>query len=167
MAIPVRQGYSGLQIGLHWVVALLIAAQFLFHDPMEEAWDAVRDGLAVPESAAFGANMHAAFGALILLLALARIYLRVTRGGPDLPANEPAPLKLLAKATHGLIYLLIVGLPLGGMAAWLGGVKQAAQVHGLGAEVLFWLVVLHVAGALVQQFVFKTNIMSRMTIAEK
>lgn len=34
MAVPVRKGYSTLQIGLHWVIALLIAVQILYHEPM-------------------------------------------------------------------------------------------------------------------------------------
>ena len=167
MPAPVCKGYSTLQIGLHWAVAILIAVQFLFHDPMEDAWDALRDGGAIPAEAAFGANVHAIVGLTILVLSLSRLYLRFTRGVPPLPEDEPAPLKLVANGTHVLLYALIIGMPLGGAAAWFLGVAPAAWLHGLGAPVLFFLVLLHIVGGLFQKFVLKSNVLTRMAVPEK
>jgi cytochrome b561 len=167
MAVPVRKGYSALQIGLHWLVALLIVFQFLFHDPMEKAWDALRDGLTVPADSVFGSNLHAATGLLILVLALLRLGLRFRRGAPALPGNEPALLKMVANGTHVLLYALIIAMPLGGAAAWFLGVAPAARVHGLAATVLFWLAALHILGAFFQQFVLRTNILARMAVPEE
>lgn len=167
MAVVARKGYSSLQIGLHWLIALLILAQFLFHDPMEEAWDAVREGLAIPADSVFGSNLHAVVGLLVLALALVRLALRLTRGVPALPANDPAPLRLLAHVTHILLYALVIAIPLGGAAAWFGGIAPAARVHGLAATALFWLALLHIVGALFQQFVLRTNILSRMAVPER
>ena len=50
---------------------------------------------------------------------------------------------------------------------WAGGIKQAAPIHGLAANLLFVLVLIHIAGALYQRFVLKTDVMSRMAIPEK
>lgn len=167
MATQARKGYSRLQISLHWIIAALIAVQILYHDPMEEAWDAVRDGLAVPASVSFGVTVHVIVGVSVLLLALLRLGVRFTLGAPSLPAEEPAPLRLAANATHVVLYVLMVAVPLGGLAAWVGGVVPAAGVHGLAANILFWLVVLHILGALYQRFVLKSDVLTRMVVPEK
>lgn len=167
MATQAPKGYSRLQIALHWIIALLIAVQILYHDPMEEAWDAVRDGLAVPAEVTFGVTVHVVVGVSVLLLALLRLGVRFTHGAPALPAEEPAPLRLAANATHVVLYILMIAIPLGGLAAWVGGVKPAAGIHGLAANVLFWLVVLHILGALYQRFVLKSDVMTRMVTPQK
>ena len=155
-------GYSLAQIILHWGVVVLVICQFLFSDAMENAWDAVREGAAVPADVATGANLHAAAGIAILVMALMRLFLRFTRGAPALPSSLAPPLALLAKVTHFLLYALIIGLPLGGAAAWLGGVAPAARVHGLGANILFWVAILHALGALYEHFVMRTDVLRRM-----
>lgn len=155
-------GYSLAQIVLHWAVVVLIIFQYLAHDAMEAAWDALRDGAAIPDDILLGANLHAAAGMTVLILALIRLFLRFTRGAPALPSNLSPPLAFVAKATHFLLYALIIGLPIGGAAAWLGGVAVAARVHGLGANVLFWVAIIHVLGALYEHFVVKSDVLRRM-----
>lgn len=161
-AKPRPQGYSGLQIGLHWAVALLILIQFLGAEGIEEAWDAVRDGGAAVTTS--GVVLHIGVGIAVLALALWRIALRATRGAPDLPAEEPAPLRFIAAATHALIYVLLIGLPISGALAWFGGVDPAIYVHRIGKTVLLVLIGLHVAGAFFQQFVLKTGVLTRMAV---
>lgn len=154
--------YSRTQIVLHWTVAVLILAQYLFSDGIERAWRAFTRG----ENAAAAdlplAYMHATFGVAVLLLAAARLWLRATRGVPPLPTDDPAPLRLLAHATHGLIYLLIFIVPFSGAAAWFLGIKGAIAAHLLGKTVLMYVVALHIAGALVQHFFFRTDVLRRM-----
>lgn len=162
MTHPVRNGYSLAQIVLHWAVVVLVIAQYLGHDAMEDAWDTIRDGGTPSAETLFGANMHAAIGATILVLALIRLYLRFTRGAPPVPKENPAPLRFVAKATHVLLYALIIGLPLGGAAAWFFGVAPAAGVHSLGTKVLFFVAILHVLGALYEHFVAHTDVLKRM-----
>lgn len=164
MATTVRKGYSALQIGLHWTVALLIVAQFLGHDGIAAAWDAFKDGAAVaPAQLAY---LHVIVGLSILMLALWRLWLRFSRGVPPAPETGHPALRLLAKATHVAIYALIIGMPLGGAAAWFLGIEPAAAAHSLAAAALFWLVILHVAGALVEQFVLKSGVLARMAVSE-
>lgn len=152
--------YSRAQIALHWVVFLLIALQYLFHDAILEAWDTLRDGGEIAFSPLVAAHVFG--GLLILALVLWRLALRLTRGAPPLPEEEPAPLKLIAQLTHLGLYALMLLMPVTGALAWFGGIGSMADVHGLLRLLLLALVALHVAGALYQQLVLKTDIMSRM-----
>lgn len=154
------QGFSRLQIALHWVVFLLIVAQFVFHEPISDAWEALSKGQEVDPSPLVG--LHVFGGILILALVVLRLYVRLTRGAPALPAEEPAPLKFVAHITHWALYALMLLLPLSGIGAWFAGAEQAAEVHETFKGLLLILVLLHVLGALFQQFVLKTNIMERM-----
>lgn len=159
-------GYSTLQISLHWAVVLLVLFQFLANGAMGDAWDAVREGAPVPPADVLGSNAHAGAGILVLLLAIGRIFLRLARGAPPPPENEATPLRILAHATHGLIYLLLFLVPLSGMAAWFGGVHAAIGVHLIGKTVLMWLIFLHIAGALMQHFVFRSPVLRRMMVPD-
>lgn len=162
MSRAAPNGFSLAQIILHWLVVALIIFQFLAHDAMEEAWDALGDGQQPAADILFGANLHAAAGITILVLALIRLYLRFTRGVPALPSTLAPPLAMVAKVTHFLLYALIIGLPIGGAAAWLGGIRPAAEIHGLGANILFWVAIIHALGALYEHFIAKTDVLRRM-----
>ena len=80
------KGYSSAQIGLHWIIALLIALQFLFNEPMGEAFDSALEGEVPPFSWAVWA--HIAGGIAILALVLWRVALRRSRGAPPPPEGE-------------------------------------------------------------------------------
>jgi cytochrome b561 len=155
-------GYSRAQVALHWTVLVLVAFQFLAHDGIEEAWRAFRRGQPTPADAAVLTYMHIGGGTLVLLLALARIYLRMTRGAPAPPANEPKLLQLAAEAVHLLIYALLLLLPLSGAVAWFAGIEAAADAHEWLKNVLLAAIALHVAGALFQHFVRRSGVLMRM-----
>lgn len=152
--------YSRLQIALHWIIFLLIAAQFILHEPIAQAWHKIEDGLPFEFHPLIAAHVFG--GLLILVLVAWRIILRVKKGAPELPAEEPAALKLAAKATHLGLYILMLLMPISGAVAWFGGVFNAAEAHEVMKALMLLLIALHIAGALYQQFVLKTNIMSRM-----
>ena len=155
-------GYSPTQVALHWIVVALVVFQFVAHDGVEEAWRAFVRGETSSTDSAPLAYMHVVAGILVLLAALARIYLRVTRGAPPPPADEPRVLQFLAEAVHGLIYLLLLSLPVSGAVAWFLGVRPAGAVHSLLTNVLLAAIVLHVAGALFQHFVRRSGVLMRM-----
>jgi cytochrome b561 len=157
-----RTGYSALQIRLHWAVVALVLLQFLAAGGMEAAWDAYRDGQAAPSGTAGLAYLHIAVGATIFVLVAWRVILRLRLGAPPLPASEPAVLKFLAHATHGLLYLLLLALPLSGSAAWFLGAEPAAGAHVVGKTVLLVLIGLHIAGALFQHLVLRSDVLRRM-----
>lgn len=153
-------GYSRTQIALHWTIAVLVLAQFLNDDAIGAAWRALRRGT----EAAGGAlvTAHVVVGIAILALVVWRIALRLNRGAPPPPADEPRPLQIVAAATHGTLYLLLLAVPLTGIAAWFGGIGPAAGLHGMLKTALMLLVVLHIAGALYQRFVLKSDVVTRM-----
>ncbi len=156
--------YSIPQRVLHWGMALLILFNLLFTEGMETWNRAVRKGLEITPEMVSSANIHAYVGIAILVLVVIRLGLRFVQGVPDLPSEEPPVLKLVATATHALLYLLMIALPLTGMAKYYFGQNTAGDIHADVLKVILWaLIVLHVAGALVQKFYFKTDVLDRMT----
>lgn len=143
---PVKPtAYSGAQVALHWMVAVLILCQYLFAESMEAAWRAWRRSGAAEPSA--GATVHMVFGLAVLALAVLRVAIRFRRGAPPVPADHPLVMRLLANATHLVLYALLFVMPLSGAAAWFGGVGGAALVHVLAKNVLLAFMGLHVLGA--------------------
>ncbi len=153
-------GYSRSQILLHWAVAALIAAQFLFSEGIEDAWRSLRQGVEPVFDPMILA--HVAGGVLIGVFVVWRLVLRFTRGAPPPPEQEAPLLKLAAHAMHWTLYALMLGLVATGGAAWFGGVGAATGLHGALAPMLMILSLLHVAAALFHQFVLKTNLLARM-----
>jgi len=154
--------YSKTQIWLHWSIAVLILVQFLAHDGMEHVWRAWRRGQEASPGDVPLAYMHVVLGLTVLALAAWRLWLRTTRGVPSVSGMEHKALRLLAKATHLVIYGLIFIVPLSGAAAWFLGVPGAGLVHVLGKNILLYVVLLHTAGALVQHFVLRSDVLRRM-----
>ena len=158
--MPAPSGYSRIQIRLHWIIAFLIVLQFVLHEPIAKAWDAIEAGQEFTFSLLI--PLHVFGGLLILALAAWRISVRAKRGAPALPEKEPAPLKIAAHITHFALYAMMVLMPVSGAVAWFGGQEGAADAHEAMKALLLLFFFLHVAGALFQQFVLKTNIMDRM-----
>jgi cytochrome b561 len=155
-----RSGYSGLQIALHWLIAILIPLAWLSSEGAEEAWDAVEDGAAAPAFVP-----HVAFGLAILALVLVRLIVRLRRGVPEAPG---VPGSLQVKAAdwgHRLIYLLMIMVPLGGISIWFGGMDNG-DIHGFFANVLMLVVLGHALVALYHQYVVKDGLLRRMMKAE-
>lgn len=153
-------GYSKAQIRLHWIMAALIVAQFVFHEQIVAAWDALANGQTADINLLVRA--HVIGGILVLLLVVWRLALRFRRGAPPLPEKEHPALKFIAHLVHGSLYALMIVLPLSGMAAWFGGVEVADFVHTTLKLTLLALVLLHVAAAIYQQFVLRTGLIARM-----
>lgn len=167
--------YGVVAISFHWVMALLVVVMLGVGLYMAE--------LPLSPTKFEIYQMHKSAGVLVLLLAVGRLAWRVTHPGPVLPAGTPGWQKGLAHATHWSLYLLLLGLPLTGWlfsdamgyhpnlfgvplpvlmqpnAEWGAELKEA---HEIGASVLMFLLGLHVAGALKQHFVAKTDVLQRM-----
>jgi cytochrome b561 len=157
-------GYSRTQIALHWIVVALVAAQYIFKDAIANAWFAWHQELPF----AFDPRIlaHIVVGQLILVLIGWRLVLRMKRGAPPSPEDEPAPLRAIAKISHAGFYVILAALSVSGAAAWFGDIVQAAQLHNLLKTVLLALVVLHVLAALLHHVVLKTDVMRRMIRSE-
>jgi cytochrome b561 len=159
------KGYSTAQILLHWAIALLIALQFLFNDPIGSAFRQMTRGTVPPFSWAVWA--HIAVGIVILLLVLWRFGLRLTRGAPPAPEGGPAILHTGASLAHWALYALMLALPLSGLVAWFGALRTAGDAHEVMGNLLLALVALHVAAALWHQFGLKDHLLLRMMRPER
>lgn len=158
--MPQPKGYTRTQIALHWVVFLLVAAQFVFADNISNAYRSfIREGTFEPSALVFS---HIAFGVLVLLLVVWRMAIKARRGAPPLPENEHPLLKLAAHGAHLALYgLLIVMVASGGMA-WFAGQRWAGDAHEIIKALLMVLIILHVVGALFQHFYLKSDVLNRM-----
>ena len=154
------QGYSATQIALHWGVAVLVAGQYIFKDAISGAWTAIREG----REYAFDPLIlaHVAGGVLILALIAWRLALRLKRGAPPPPENEPAPLKTLSHIAHWAFYALLAAMSVTGLLAWFGDVTTAAQAHNVLKVALLALIVLHVLAIPFHRLILKNNVMQRM-----
>jgi cytochrome b561 len=157
-------GYSATQISLHWAVVLLVAFQYLGHDGIEASWQERNQRM--PAQIVVLTYLHITAGITVFLLASARVYLRVTRGVPPPPPDEPRLLHYLAEAVHAAIYLLLFLMPITGSAAWFYDWELAADAHEVLQTGLLGAIGLHISGALFQHFVLRSNVLIRMFSAD-
>jgi cytochrome b561 len=152
-------GYSGLQIGLHWLIAILIVIAWFTGEGAGEAMEAVEDG------GVAGFVPHVAVGLAILALVVVRVLVRLGRGAPAAPGAPGSLSVMAADWGHRLIYLLMIAVPLGGVATFFLGL-DVGEVHELAANVLMLVVLGHALMALYHQYVLKDGLLRRMMKAE-
>jgi len=153
-------GYSRAQILLHWLGAVLVIASFVTHDGMIAAAKAVKEGSYSGPDAVI--VTHVASGITVFILVLWRLGLLTRRGLPALPEEEPAILRGLAALVKLLLYAIMIVMPVSGVLNWFGGVLIARQLHLLMEPVVPLTVLLHLIGALYQQFWLKSGVLTRM-----
>lgn len=161
--MPAPQTYSRSQVWLHWTVAAVVVVQYVFKDAISTAWDAVRSGAAVGFDPLIA--LHVVGGFAILGLMAWRLALRVTHGVPPSDDRKRPVLKQAALIAHWAFYALLIALSVTGGLAWFGKIEAAAAAHGVLKTALIILVGIHVLAALFNQFILKTNVMSRMSLA--
>lgn len=157
---PSPTSYGTAQKALHWAVVLLIGAQYLLFDRIGRTFNTLlREGVAGYDATMIG---HIMIGVAILLAVLARLVLRLRHGVPALPETSPALLTRLAHGVHVLLYALLLALPASGLIAWFGAFGGMGELHGALTTILLAVIALHVAGALVHQFILKDNLIRRI-----
>ncbi len=128
-------------------------------------------------------GLHKSFGALILIIAIARIVWRLKEG--SIPPASPVAVwqDKLAKAIHGILMLATLAMPVSGIAMSVGGGRGAdifgwqfiaegdkiawlqelgGTIHGASVNIIIAALVLHIAGAIKHQAVNKDGTISRM-----
>ena len=168
--------YNAIAKSLHWLIVVLLVAQFAV------AWtmpDIQRDTKPVDLIA-----WHLSVGTFILLVMLVRLVWRMISTVPPAPANLPPLLQGVSRATHVLLYALLIVLPVLGWInanarGWtvqlFGAIplpslvaqgspfgREMGDIHQLAAMVLFGAAGLHVLGALYHRFVLKDLLLQRM-----
>jgi cytochrome b561 len=160
-AIP----FSVPQRVLHWSVALLVFFNLLFPGGMKAWRHVVRSGGTPSANDISAANIHAYVGIAILGLATVRLVLRVTQGIPPEASQEPRLFRIAARIAHFALYFLLFAMPLTGIVAYYFGIDTAGSLHAGVLQVILWVLIgAHVAGVLVHQFYWRTNVLRRMTI---
>lgn len=169
-------GYGRVAKVLHWLVAVLLAAQFALGWVMPDVHRGTK-----PEGLIF---WHVSIGMLLLAVVVIRFVWRLVEPVPLLTGGMPPWQVAVARLTHWLLYaVLVVQLVLGwanasarGWVVDLFGVvpmpwimpsgsragMQAGDIHGTVAWVVLALVGLHVAAALYHQFIRRDNLLQRM-----
>ena len=154
------QKYSNLQIWLHWMVLILIVVQFVFHEPIAQAFDRRLEGQEFEPSALIG--LHLMFGGAIFLLIVTRLWVRNEKGVPTYPKGNALLMEIASKVVHWSFYVVLLLLPLSGGFAWFQLSEGASNAHELLKTVLLLLVLLHVGASFFHYFVLKSNLFKRM-----
>ena len=161
---------------LHWLMALMIIAMLF-----------IGAGLAasVSERHEWLIHLHKPLGIAILGLVIVRLVVRFSTRQPPLPADLPLWQALAAKASHWVLYALMLVLPLLGWAmisaagdpvmlsrsVQLPALVSASaplfavlrKAHGYLAYVLFLTVLLHLAAALFHGLIRRDGVLRSMT----
>jgi cytochrome b561 len=171
-----RERYTTVAIVLHWV----IAAAVLFMIGLGWVMGDIPKG--TPERA-YWFNLHKSIGVTVGVLVVLRLMWRLSHRPPPLPASMPGWEVTAARISHGLLYALLIAMPVIGFLAsnfTKFGVKyfglqigpffaedQAARdalqaLHGLLSYVLVVLVAIHVAAAVKHWLVDRDGVFQRM-----
>jgi cytochrome b561 len=168
--------YSTGAIILHWAIAIAVIVTWRIAESAEHVSEA-------QESAIMA--RHMALGMIILLLTVLRLVWRIVHPQPAFPQHFARWERVAARVVHVTFYVLLVGLPLMG---WLGssmegeaidvfgaftipGLPVAAnrglgheilEVHGTLGQIMLYLIVLHVLGALKHHFYDRNGELYRM-----
>jgi cytochrome b561 len=173
--------YSTPAIVLHWLVALLIFAGFplgLYMVDLPLSPDKLRLY-----------SYHKWIGITVLLLVAVRVSWRLSHVPPPLPASVAAWQRQASAVVHGLLYLLMIAIPLSGwlmssakgfQTVWFGVLPlpdligkdkalgdQLVEVHKILNFTLLALVVLHVGAALQHHFIERQPFLQRMGWGKK
>ena len=180
--------YTSVAISLHWLIAFFLIGLLAVGKYMTglEETDPLRYTLT---------QWHKSFGIAVLFLAVVRVLWRLTHKPPQLPVGTPRFESVASHATHMLMYLLMVVIPVSGwvfvsvsplnLETLLFGVipwphisflsamadkealsVQAGQLHMWLANTLLLLVILHVCAALFHQLVQRDGLLSRMWVSD-
>jgi cytochrome b561 len=168
--------YTSTAIALHWLMAVAIIGAF--------ALGLYMAGLPLSPDKLRLYSWHKWAGVSIFALVLVRLAWRIAHRPPALPAHMGCGEQLVAHAGHGLLYLLMLAVPLSG---WLMSSAKGIQTVLFGVlpipdlleknrelgdllQTLHWglnmllaaMVIGHTAAALKHHFVDRDDVLTRM-----
>ena len=156
---------------VHWLMAILIISMLFIGVSMVSDLSP-RHPLLI--------ELHKATGLALLVLAIVRIGLRLTLPHPPLPTDLPALQRVAAGASHLLLYVLMLAMPLLGWAMLsAGGYPRPLQLpaiaphdlhlyavlrqaHGWAGYLLFATVLVHLGAALMHALVRRDGVLRSM-----
>lgn len=177
--------YTLAQRLVHWLVAVLalvtlgigLTLGYLGFEGAREAF-----GLEATNALYI---IHKTIGVLLFALMLVRVVLRLTLGKPRYAVALERPQKIASEIVHGLLYVLLLTMPVIGWMATAAGDFPINFFHwvlppligeneSLSETLYLWhlivgltilaLVLLHVAGALYHWLIRRDGVMQRMSL---
>lgn len=179
-----RPRYHPAQRLLHWLIAVLVIVTLPigltlgtlgFEGARETFGLETTNGLYIA---------HKTIGVLMLVLMLLRVILRLIHGKPPYAVALARPQKIASEIVHGLLYVLLLAMPvIGWMATAAGGFpinfffwvlppligeNEALSGtlflwHGIVGWTILGLVLVHVTGALYHWLIRRDGVMQRMS----
>jgi cytochrome b561 len=171
----VTEYFTPLQRTLHWLMAAMVLATLFIGIGMVSTLQ--------PKFLTLIA-IHRPLGIAILLLAIFRLGVRLRRGAPSLPADLPRWQAFGAKASHYLLYALLIVMPLIGWAMLSAGgypivlygsihlpkimphndelYALLRSAHTILAALLFVTILLHVGAALFHALIRRDGVFPSM-----
>jgi len=165
---------------LHWLMAAMILAMLFIGVGMVAS---------VSERHEWLLRIHKPLGIAILILAVVRLAVRLRHPPPALPADLPAVQKLAAHASHWLLYILMLAMPLIGWAMLSAGgypvmlsdslrlppifptspvaFAVLRHMHSWFAMLLFLTFLAHMGAALYHGLIRRDGVLSSMVRGEK
>ena len=171
-----KERFGTLTIALHWFMLLLLAAVYACIE-LRVLWPRGSDPRELIKT------WHFMLGLSVLALVFIRIAARLAGGTPPIVPAPPLWQHRIAQATHGLLYLLMIGMPIGG---WLilsaegdpvpffglelpalvspdkALAEQIEEIHETVGTIGYWLIGLHALAALYHHYVKRDNTLRRM-----
>ena len=177
-----RTHYDTISRTLHWLTAIAVLAALILGP--EHFGREMRQGL--DPATRWDIVTHESLGVLVAGLTLLRLLWLVVR--PAAPRFDmPHWMHLAAKATHGVLWLLLLAVPMTAMLALgteghpltlLGGIRvnelpinaQSAiadladwgEVHSLLGDMIFWLAGIHAVAAIYHHVLLKDGVLRSM-----
>ena len=176
-----QERYGAIMQAIHWLTAILVLAAFIVGEggPESRVYAPERDAQRM---------LHESLGLAVLALVAIRIVWRLRDRAPDAPPM-PRWMARAAAAGHGLLYLLLIAVPLTAIlgAWWEGHPVEAyligaiappfSQAHDLGAwitelhtwlgDAIIWLAGFHAAAALGHHFLLRDRVLLSMLPGRK
>jgi cytochrome b561 len=171
--------YTSVAIWLHWVIATFIIVQISLGVLGSEVETALGDtAIAV----------HKVLGITILVLTLVRIVWRLTHKAPALPSSVGPVWQFASRLVHGLLYALLLIIPLSGwwmasafpkrhpieaglfdipflpVSVNMASAGTAYDFHAYGGWLMSILLAMHISAALKHHFIDRDGILSRMSL---
>ena len=176
--------YGTIAVTLHWLIALAVIGMLIMGKYMAD--------LARDDPSRFDLiQLHKSIGITILVFSVLRLVWRLMNKVPPLPAHMPAWERFAAHASHVLLYVLIIAIPLSGWALasssplgiptiWFGtfevpylpGLQGFADQHAaegafrgaheLLGDLMIALLIIHTGAALKHHFWDRDSVLIRM-----
>jgi cytochrome b561 len=151
-----RRTYGPIAKSLHWLIFLLLAAEFFL------GWMMSPGGHSPADPHLFAWRIY--LGVVLILAALAALGGRLLRPVAPAPRVRPGE-RYFSRGLHFLLYALVVALPAVGVAAiWYPGLND---LHRAIAYALLGLAIVHVADVLYHYFIRQDEMLQRILPAAR